>query len=122
MRADESNVYFWPFAAAYAIHLSMIWSKRAKAEKQSHHVPFATFLYPLIAIVIVLALPAAVLGLAIDWEFGRAVAGSYFACAAISLLVVFVGRYGFGTEVGLEEWGFRIVLAMIGSSGTLWLV
>ena len=122
MRADESNPYFWPFAAAFAIHLSMIWSKRAKAEKHSHHVLFAAFLYPLIAIVIVQALPAVILGLAIDWEFGRAVAGSYLACAAISLVVVFVGRYGFGTEVGLEEWGFRIVLAMIGSLGTFWLV
>lgn len=121
IRSVEPEVYFWPFTLSLAIHLSSIWSKRAKTQGRKNPLLLGATAFPFIALGAAQLIPL----LALVW-FGNmlidavALGMSLATCSSMSALSVIVGRYDKQPVLSIEEWSFRNGLSLTGSLAAYW--
>ena len=122
VRAGVTPTLFWPFSASYAIHLAMIWTKRAKVQGRRRIALWSLGAFPAIAVVAVLGLPLLAGGRIDESNDWAAAMATSWGCSVLCCWTV-LGVPSFDGIIGMskEEWLFRSVLAGAGS-GVVWLV
>ncbi len=118
LRDEEPYVLVWPYSLALAIHLSVIWSKRARSEEFKWYKWGGLIVFPFLSVVVVQAIP---IGLSrsfhLDWGFAQGSLLSVILCSIISTFVVFDRSLGSGPQITLKDWSFR--LAFIAGASSL---
>ena len=116
-RYDQPETYFWPFTASYALHLAMIWTKRAKFQKRGRLYLLSLAGFPALSTLCVQGLPALLSKQSGPWEDALIRIGiTLLICSVVSGVILLVKE--FDSEEGLtrKEWIFRTALAFGGSS------
>ena len=116
IRADDPERMIWPFTSALAIHLAAIWSKRAKTQGRQSVAVMAAVIAPASACFAIQLLPIGIAYWTIDADFIRMAVSGFLVCVPLSIVVALWSRFDKQPVFTLEEWVFRNVLSLAGST------